>query len=92
MDWRRSWRGRRKTRRCDSWKQSEAELQDQLYEMLLMGQVKCSCKLPSGLGTVEAVGDLDQSSTVWSCGLKSDWRMGGKKLKTVCSGGVVLNR
>lgn len=36
--------------------------------MLLMGQVKASCKLPSGLSTVEVTGDLDNSSSLGSSG------------------------
>lgn len=40
--------------------------QDQLYKMVLMGQVKSSCKLISGLGTVEFIADLDKSSFVGS--------------------------
>lgn len=43
---------------------------------------------------MEVIGDLGKSNFVWSSGLKPDWRMGGKTLKTVSvySGGVLLNR
>lgn len=49
---------------CDSWKQSEEGFQDRLYEMLLMGQVKSSCKLTSGLKLWEVIGDFDKNSFV----------------------------
>lgn len=58
---RRSWRSTMKTRVCDFWKQSKEGFQDQLYEML-MGQVKSSCKLTSGLNTVEVIGDFAKNS------------------------------
>lgn len=40
--------------------------QDQQYKMLLIGQVKSSCKLIFGLGTVGFIADLDKSGFVGS--------------------------